>query len=158
MKLIRPAAANSTLSTSSFTFCVGTSGFTNARPAIMSTTTATNVGRNMARQPKYVTMRPETTGPNAGPNVMQQLPMDRYVPSFLRGAIIRTVFIMMGTKMPVPTAWNRRAPRSTAKFGATKSIALPSARMMPPAKKLWRSVSRRIRNAITAVITADTIM
>ena len=112
----------------------------------------------MLRQPSPVTSAPHTTGANAGPNVIVQLPIDRYVPVFSRGTTTRIAFIISGMKMPVPTAWIRRATRSTAKLPAKNPSADP-AKLSPAAQKnSTRSLTRRKRNAMHVTTTVATIM
>lgn len=69
---------------------------------------ATRVGTKIVRQPHADTIRPETTGPKAGPRVIIMPPTQRYVPSFARGATARTVLIIVGMNTPVPTDWMSR--------------------------------------------------
>ena len=154
----RPTAERATDTTSSLIFSGSAMFLMHTAPARASTLTRTAAGTNTLRQPNAVTIRPDTTGANAGPKVIMQLPMDRYVPKRLRGATISTVLIMAGMKMPVPTACARRAASNRGKVGAAMQASDPPTRNTAAAKKSVRRCSRLKRNAVTVTMMAVTTM
>ena len=95
------------------------------------------MGTKIARQPHADTMRPETTGPKAGPRVIIMPPTERYVPSFARGATARTVLIIVGMNTPVPTDWMSRS------MSSIQNVVLTIAPMKPTMRNAEATMNSR---------------